>query len=127
MSLTLKEYLAKVESGELNPKEVALQYLEKLKKTNSELFSFVRIHEAYVNTYADVFSKLPLKAAPIGIKDNIMLQYEVSSCGSKMLENYVAPYSATCVSKLEEAGALSLGKTNMDEFAMGSSTENSYF
>jgi aspartyl-tRNA(Asn)/glutamyl-tRNA(Gln) amidotransferase subunit A len=56
-----------------------------------------------------------------------MLEGEISSCGSKMLENYVAPYTATCISKLIQAGALPIGKTNMDEFAMGSSTEHSAF
>jgi aspartyl-tRNA(Asn)/glutamyl-tRNA(Gln) amidotransferase subunit A len=57
----------------------------------------------------------------------MMLEGEITSCGSKMLENYVAPYTATCISKLIAAGALPIGKTNMDEFAMGSSTEYSAF
>jgi aspartyl-tRNA(Asn)/glutamyl-tRNA(Gln) amidotransferase subunit A len=57
----------------------------------------------------------------------MMLQGEITSCGSKMLEQYVAPYTATCVEKLVAAGGLPIGKTNMDEFAMGSSTEHSAF
>jgi len=57
----------------------------------------------------------------------MVLEGEITSCGSKMLEQYVAPYTATCVAKLLAAGGLPIGKTNMDEFAMGSSTENSAF
>jgi aspartyl-tRNA(Asn)/glutamyl-tRNA(Gln) amidotransferase subunit A len=101
--------------------------LETIQKKNADLFSFVRLHETYVHHHLDQLQEKPLKAAPIGIKDNIMLKGEITSCGSKMLEHYVAPYTATCVSKLIEAGALPIGKTNMDEFAMGSSTEYSAF
>lgn len=127
MHLTLQQYLSWVESGLLNPKDVISHYLHKIKETNSDLFSFVRIHDTYVDNHRDTLSHLLLKGAPIGIKDNIMIKGEISSCGSKMLEQYIAPYSATCFLKLEQAGALALWKTNMDEFAMGSSTETSYF
>lgn len=69
----------------------------------------------------------PLCGIPLGLKDNLCLEGEIATAGSKILEHYEAPYSATVVNKLKEVGAVVLGKTNMDEFAMGSSTENSAF
>lgn len=115
MNLTLKEYIT---DGKLNAQDVVKKYLETAKTLNADYFSFVRFHEDYVDAHLDQFASRPLKAAPIGIKDIILTQDYITSCGSKILENYVSPYSATCFLNLEKNGGLMIGKTNMDEFAM---------
>ena len=69
----------------------------------------------------------PLDGIPIGIKDTLAVKDQPLRCASKMLENYVSPFDATCIVKLREAGAVIWGRLNMDEFAMGSSTENSAY
>lgn len=127
MNLTLKAYLQGVSDGTVDPQTVADFYLKKAQQENGEHFSFIRFHDDYVQKNIKTFKDRPLKGAPIGVKDIILTEEYITSCGSKMLENYVSPYSATCFLNLEKNGWLMIGKTNMDEFAMGSSTESSYF
>ncbi|MCK5223687.1 Asp-tRNA(Asn)/Glu-tRNA(Gln) amidotransferase subunit GatA, partial [Candidatus Calescamantes bacterium] len=87
-----------------------------------------------LNIFLETYGVKPSKAkkgrlnnVPFSLKENILLEGKISSCGSRMLEDFVSPYSAFVVEKLLAAGALPVGRTNMDEFAMGSSTENSAF
>ncbi len=126
-SLTLKSYIQQVEEWKLNPIEVVKSYLDKASQDSSNLHAFARLHPDYVESKLNNLVELPLHCAPIGIKDNIMTKWYVSSCWSKMLENYVAPYSATCFENLEKKWGLMIWKANMDEFAMWSSTEYSAF
>lgn len=75
----------------------------------------------------DIDERYPLLGVPMGVKDNLVLEGVRTTCASRILENYVPPYTATVLDRIEKAGALILGKLNMDEFAMGSSSENSAF
>jgi aspartyl-tRNA(Asn)/glutamyl-tRNA(Gln) amidotransferase subunit A len=124
MDLTLENYIS---DEHLIAQDIVKQYMNTAKTLNTDYFSFIRFHDDYVDSHLDEFASRPLKAAPIWIKDIILTQEYVSSCWSKILEDYISPYSATCFLNLEKNGGLMIGKTNMDEFAMGSTTETSYF
>src|SRR3990167_5135818 len=93
---------------------------------------------AYLEVFADALNEAekldkegignrPLLGIPMAIKDNILIKGKICSAGSQMLQNYKASYDATAIKKLKSAGAVFLGRTNMDEFAMGASTENSAY
>lgn len=109
-------------------------YLEKI-KSNNEIFAFLSTLDQSAKKQAILSderrkkneSKGPLDGIPIAIKDNICLKNTITTAGSKILENYKASYTATVLNKLDDQGAVFLGKTNLDEFAMGSSTENSAY
>lgn len=116
-------------------REVAQAHLYRIEQTDKDLKAFVTVTTEQALRAADaVDAKLsrgeelhPLSGIPVAIKDNMCTMGVKTTCSSKMLENFVPPYTATAVNKLEQAGAVVLGKTNLDEFAMGSSTENSAF
>lgn len=124
MNITLKDY---IHTDVSKIHDVVYDYVQTAKKLNADYFSFVRFHDDYILSHLDEFATRPLKAAPIAIKDIILTQDYITSCWSKMLEEYVSPYSATCFLNLERNGWLMIGKANMDEFAMWSTTESSYF
>lgn len=127
MQLTLRAYIDGVTAWTLDPQTVVDFYVNKAKKENNKLFSFVRFHDDYVQKNISLFKDRPLKGAPIAIKDNVLTKWYITSCSSKMLEDYVSPYSAAFFETMEKNGGLMIGKSNMDEFAMWSSTETSYF
>ena len=91
----------------------------------SETADLARAHAERVDARVAAGERLPLAGVPLAIKDNLCLTGTVTTCASKILEHWVSPYTATAVQRLLDAGAIPLGKTNMDEFAMGSSCENS--
>src|SRR4028118_81966 len=100
-------------------------------KLNPQLNAFLTIERDYaINRAAEIENAsedLLLAGLPIAVKDNICTRFSQTSCGSRILGDYNPPYDATAVKRLEKTGAIIVGKTNMDEFAMGSSNENSAF
>jgi aspartyl-tRNA(Asn)/glutamyl-tRNA(Gln) amidotransferase subunit A len=119
----------------ISARELAAEHYERIEARNPELNAFLALSPERAFAQADKIDALvgagkPLPAlagVPIAIKDTISTQGTTTTCGSKILEHYIPPYDATAVTRLEAAGAVILGKTNCDEFAMGSSNENSAF
>ncbi|MDQ2992193.1 MAG: Asp-tRNA(Asn)/Glu-tRNA(Gln) amidotransferase subunit GatA [Candidatus Eremiobacteraeota bacterium] len=91
----------------------------------TRLHDLARVHADKVDARIAAGEKLPLAGVPLAVKDNMCLTGTRTTCGSKILENWIAPYTNTAVARMLEAGAVPIGKTNLDEFAMGSSCENS--
>jgi aspartyl-tRNA(Asn)/glutamyl-tRNA(Gln) amidotransferase subunit A len=133
--LTVEELYKLYASGEAKPSEVCRAALDRIEKDNDRLNAFVTIdREGALRRAAAMDSGIqnaikgkPLAGIPIAIKDNLCTEGVRTTCASQILANYVPPYTATVVKKLEDAGAIIVGKTNLDEFAMGGSTENSAF
>ncbi|MEM9399387.1 MAG: Asp-tRNA(Asn)/Glu-tRNA(Gln) amidotransferase subunit GatA [Verrucomicrobiota bacterium] len=110
----------------LTPLEATQDLIQRIQEVDPKLNAYLRFNEedALQQAKAAEISK-PLGGIPIAIKDNIVARGEKATCASKILQNFVSPYDATVISKLKEAGAILVGRMNMDEFAMGSSCEYS--
>ena len=133
--LTVHELQKKLKSKELTITEILESYCNRINEKEPEVEAFVTTYLEEAKAEAQkVQEKLDngedlgeYAGIPIGIKDNLCMKGTKTTCSSKMLENFVSPYDATVIEKLKDENIISLGKLNMDEFAMGSSTESSYF
>jgi aspartyl-tRNA(Asn)/glutamyl-tRNA(Gln) amidotransferase subunit A len=133
-NLTIQEAHERLIKRELSSVELTRSVLDRLAMVEDKVNAFLTITPELALAQAEqADSRLaagnagPLTGIPVAIKDVLCTKGVRTSCGSRILESFVPPYSATAVARLEEAGAVMVGKTNMDEFAMGSSTENSAF
>src|ERR1700741_3110644 len=122
-------------SKKISARELAAEYYKRIEARNPELNAYLTLSQDRAFAQADLVDSLvaagkplpSLAGVPIAVKDVISTRGVRTTCGSKILENYIPPYDATAVERLEAAGAVILGKTNCDEFAMGSSNENSAY
>jgi len=133
----LERLQQQLSSGERSALEVTDTYLATLSEQEPSIQSFITVDEAAAREQAKAIDKRiaeegweavgPLAGIPMGIKDNICTQGLQTSAGSQVLRGYTPPFDASAVKRLRQAGAVLVGKTNMDEFGMGSSTENSSY
>ncbi len=131
---TIAEVCQNLANGDYSSKELCQHLLERISRFNQSHNAFIEVSADAALSSAEAADQLrakganaPLLGVPIAHKDIFCTEGIRTSCGSRMLENFVPPYNATVVEKFNAAGTICLGKTNMDEFAMGSSNENSYF
>jgi aspartyl-tRNA(Asn)/glutamyl-tRNA(Gln) amidotransferase subunit A len=124
--LTIAKARRMIQAGELSPVQLLDAVNAAIEKNDPQVGGYVsRDYERARAAAEKADTSLPLGGIPVAIKDVINVQGEPCTCSSKILQGYTAPYDATVVTKLRAAGAVPFGRTNMDEFAMGSSTENS--
>ncbi len=131
---TLTELKAGLQAGDFSARELTEHFLDRIKRHDGELNSFITVTEEQALRQADAADQAIaagdhrlLTGLPIAHKDIFCTEGVRTSCGSRMLDNFIAPYTATAVEKMAAEGAVMLGKTNMDEFAMGSSNETSFY
>ncbi|RKZ64836.1 MAG: Asp-tRNA(Asn)/Glu-tRNA(Gln) amidotransferase GatCAB subunit A, partial [Gammaproteobacteria bacterium] len=131
---TIKQLSSALQNKDFSSEELVSSYLQRCDSHNSNLNCFISLMpETAIAQARSADKKIqngeagPLTGIPLAHKDIFCTNGTKTSCGSSMLDNFIAPYDATVVTRLNEAGMVTLGKTNMDEFAMGSTNETSFY
>lgn len=135
LKLTALELGEKIKAKEVTVREAVDAVIGQIKEAESEIHSFVTIDEEGAYAQAEEIQKKidmgeltgTLAGVPVAVKDNMCIEGQLTTCSSKILSNFKPTYTAEAVENLRKAGAVIIGKTNMDEFAMGSTTETSYY
>jgi aspartyl-tRNA(Asn)/glutamyl-tRNA(Gln) amidotransferase subunit A len=134
--LTISELTARLVKREISARDALQSCLDQIARVDEKIHAFISHNDADAFAQADAADKLfsqggdanrPLLGVPVAVKDVLAVKNQPLNCGSKILGKFISPYDATVVEKLKAAGAVVFGRLNMDEFAMGSSTENSAF
>jgi aspartyl-tRNA(Asn)/glutamyl-tRNA(Gln) amidotransferase subunit A len=131
---SLKQLSIQLAEKKFSSAELTTQFLQRIKQLNPEYNAFITVNEEISLAQAKAADKMiatgqagPLTGIPIAQKDIFCAKGWLTTCGSRMLSNFVSPYDAGVIERFNQAGAINIGKTNMDEFAMGSSNETSYY
>lgn len=134
IKISALEYIEEVKNGNISVEDFIGATLERIKKIDGEIHAFLQVNESAMDQARNLDKKIKAGKSigrcfgmPISVKDNICIKDSKTTCASKMLENFVAPYDATVISKLKKEDCIFIGKTNLDEFAMGLTTEFSAF
>ncbi|WP_456342990.1 Asp-tRNA(Asn)/Glu-tRNA(Gln) amidotransferase subunit GatA [Thermovibrio sp.] len=137
LNKSLKELHTLIKKKEVKPTELLSELLKRIEETEPKLNAYITVSREEAERRAQILDEELVKLSedevpelfgiPLSIKDNINVEGIRMTCASKMLESFISPYDATVIKRLRERGALFVGKNNLDEFAMGSSTETSYF
>ncbi|RNJ80498.1 MAG: Asp-tRNA(Asn)/Glu-tRNA(Gln) amidotransferase subunit GatA [Nitrosopumilus sp. B06] len=134
LKISALEYAEGVQNGSISAEDFVACTLEQIEKVDEKIHAFLSVYDGAVDKARDIDKRIKSGETvgaccgmPISVKDNICITGEKTTCGSRMLEDYVSPYDATVISRLRDEDAVFVGKTNMDEFAMGLTTEFSAF
>jgi len=134
LKISALDYVNEVKNGNISVEDFVFATIERIKKIDGSLHAFLEVNPQAVENARIIDKKIKSGTKvgdcfgmPISIKDNICIKDSKTTCASKMLENFIAPYDATVISKLKEQDAIFVGKTNLDEFAMGLTTEFSAY
>ncbi len=134
LKISALEFAHEVKNGNISAEDFVAKTLERIQSVDEKLHAFLHVNEEAVDKAREIDKKVKSGdkvgacfGMPISIKDNLCIKDSKTTCASKMLENFVAPYDATVITKLKEQDAVFVGKVNLDEFAMGLTTEFSAF
>ncbi len=134
LKISALEFVQQVQNGNISAEDFVAKTLERIQSIDDKLHAFLSVNEKAVDQARDIDKKIKSGSKvgacfgmPISIKDNMCIKDSKTTCASKMLENFIAPYDATVITKLKEQDAVFVGKVNLDEFAMGLTTEFSAF
>ncbi|NND85786.1 MAG: Asp-tRNA(Asn)/Glu-tRNA(Gln) amidotransferase subunit GatA, partial [Nitrosopumilus sp.] len=134
LNISALKYIDEVKTGNISAEDFIAATLERIQKIDDSLHAFLDVNHSAIDQAREIDKKIKSGkkvgscfGMPISVKDNICIKDSKTTCASKMLENFIAPYDATVISKLKSQDAIFVGKVNLDEFAMGLTTEFSAF